>query len=730
MARGLTRREILKGMVATAGLPYLGLGKGEEAFKRSGLQAEKRITLSPVYYVATHGNDQWSGKLAASNQAHSDGPFATLLRARDEARKSRRRPVRVVVEPGSYYLAETLALEPQDSGLVIEGNKNQNVVLSGGRLVKDWKPWKGEILQADLSKLALPDLNFHEMYYNGQLMQWARTPNFDPQHPRTGGFLQNAGVAEAKTTTKLMYREGQLHPEKWAHPERAWVVFHDRYNYETQFCPIKSIDTAKRVLEAAQGVSELRKGNPYYVCGLLEELDAPGEWAVDPDTKTLYFWPPSGNPNETDQVVVPALTSAFLLKGDPAQAKWVEQVTLSGLAVRECRGRAIELSGARNCTVTACDLRDVEVGVYLGDNTHACQVVGCDITATQGDGVSIWGINPDYDRVTDHVVDNNYIWDIGWGRIHNRCSGVYMHRCMRCKVTHNHIHDTPRYAIGMDVGGNCEIAYNDCHHANEVTLDTSVIEAATAMDWNLPMDQQKQRNRKWNWGNSVHHNIVHDSGGWGTDPQGQLSAPRFSWGLYFDTYSSGWHVYDNLIYNTVLGAYMVNGGVDNIFENNICLNGKTSQTFLETWPKYDMFGDIVQHNIFAYQGKTADVHHVNRFTKANATYRENLIWSADGKVTVGVGGLVGLHKETWKQWQEQGEDAGSIIADPQFVDATRPGWQLKPTSPAFKLGFKPIDLSQVGNYAASERRTWPRPEVHVVRDVFDYTPPQTLANQR
>lgn len=44
MERGLTRRAILKGMVATAGLPCLG--KGEEDFRRSGLQAEKRITLS------------------------------------------------------------------------------------------------------------------------------------------------------------------------------------------------------------------------------------------------------------------------------------------------------------------------------------------------------------------------------------------------------------------------------------------------------------------------------------------------------------------------------------------------------------------------------------------------------------------------------------------------------------------------------------------------------------
>ena len=95
-----------------------------------------------------------------------------------------------------------------------------------------------------------------------------------------------------------------------------------------------------------------------------------------------------------------------------------------------------------------------------------------------------------------------------------------------------------------------------------------------------------------------------------------------------------------------------------------------------------------------------------------------------------VGGLVGLHKETWEKWLAEGEDQGSVIADPQFADATKPSWQLKPTSPAFKLGFKPVDLSQVGNYAASERRTWPRPEVKVVRDVLDYTPPETLANER
>jgi len=667
--------------------------------------------------VATHGSD--------TNSGTREKPFASLQRARDEARRlrgqGRTASVRIVVQPGTYYLPQSVALEPQDSGLTIEGVKGKGVVISGGRRVTGWKPWKGKILQADLSKLDLPDLAFRELYYNGKAKPWARVPDFDPKHPRTGGFLQNAGIVEKETKTKFRYREGELRPETWAHPERTWMMFHDSLNYETQYCPVKSIDPANRVTEASAGVYVLAKGSPFYLCGILEELDAPGEWCVDPDSKTLYFWPPAGDPNKADHVVVPALQSAFILKGDAGGNQWVENVRLARLAIRDCRGRAVELTGARSCTVAACDLRNAEVGVYLGDDTHACTVVGCDITQTQGDGVSIWGTTPDHGRVTDHVIDNNYIWDYGWGRIHNRCGGVFMVRCTRCQVTHNHIHDGPRYAIGMDVGGHCEIAYNVCHHVNLVTLDTSIIEAATAWDWGLPMDRQQERNPKYNWDNSVHHNLLHDSGGWGTNAEGRLAAPQFSWGIYLDTHSGGWHVHNNIIYHTVLGAYMVNGGIGNVFENNICLDGKEAQCFLETWPGYPMSGDVVQRNVFAWSRGTADAYRTYRFTKENGLFRGNLLWA--GGEPVCVGGVSGVpRKNSWQAWLKLGQDEGSLIADPQFVNAAQRDYRLKPTSPAFRLGFQPIDLTGAGNYASADRRTWPRPEEPVVREVLDYEP--------
>jgi hypothetical protein len=662
------------------------------------------LTVAADLHVAPAGDDAQPGA--------PDRPVASLERAVELARAAPH-PLRIVVHGGRYELRQPITLDARDSGLTIEGLPGETVVLSGGRRVTGWRPWRDGILRADLSKLGLPDAEFHELYRDGKLLPWARTPKFDPAHPRTGGWLQNAGVAAPGTKTRFVYRDGDLHPERWAHPERAWIMFHDSLNYETQLCRVRSIDRDKRVIEAEHGVYELKVGNPFYVCGVLEELSAPGEWCVDPDGGALCYLPPAGGPGE---VVAPALRSGFVIDGKPEA--WVDDVRIAGLDLREFRGRAIDVKGARRLTVARCDLRCAEVGVYLGDDTHDCAVRGCDITATQGDGVSIIGSSKDHDRVTGHVVDNCYIRDIGWGRIHNRCGGVYMHRVMRCKVTHNLIHDTPRYAIGMDVGGECEIAWNVCHHSNLVTLDTSIIEAATALDWGLPPAEQAERNRQWNWGNRIHHNVLHDSGGWGTDAAGKLRTPLYSWGTYLDLWSGGWRIDHNFIANTVKGAYMVNAGDDNVFENNLCLNGAESQCFLETWPKYTMSGDVVRRNVFAYQGGSADYFRGSRLDKGQALLRDNLVWAAGQTPTVS-GAVAGARRKSWAAWLAQGQDAGTLVADPKLLRDGR----LAPDSSAFKLGFEPLDLTDAGVYAAPERRTWPRPEEPVARDATDYTPP-------
>lgn len=667
--------------------------------------------FSAEFFVAPTGNDGQPGTSAQ--------PVASLERALALSRQSAG-PHKIIVRPGTYYLARPLELGPADSGLMIEGD-GHGTILSGGRRVMGWQPWKGKILKADLSALGLSDLNFRELYCNAKLQSWARVPNFDPQHPRTGGFLRNVGGAEAGTKTKFRYRAEELAPQRWAHPQRAWIRFHDSLSYETQWCPVKSIDRETRTIEAQQGVYLLTAGNPFYLCGLLEELDAPGEWCIDPDAKTLYFWPPAGDPNGRDEVVVPALDSVIKLQGKAAAGQWVENVRIAGLDLRDVRGRAVSIFGAKTCVVARCDLRNASVGVFLGDDTHACQVRGCDITQTQGDGVSILGTSLDHERVTDHIVDNNYIWDFGWGRIHNRCGGVYMHRCARCKLTHNHVHDSPRYALAMDVGNDCEFAYNHCHHVNQVTTDSGIIEAATALDWSLPVEKQRQRHRPHNWNNRVHHNLLHDSGGWHTGATGKMEFPAFTWGVYLDLDCCGWQVHDNVCYNTVLGGFMLNAGTDNVVENNTFVDGKQYQIQWNPWRGYETRNNRCERNIFAYAGRPAHLYALAGFKDEFVAFRNNLVFPRNDQVTIfGVRDLP--RTGVWEAWQKRGRDAGSLKADPRFVDAPRRDYRLQPGSPAPGLGIRPIDLSGVGNYASADRRTWPRPEAPVVRDAADYTP--------
>jgi hypothetical protein len=78
--------------------------------------------LAPTadFYVSTCGSDSWSGRLATPNARESDGPFATLTRARDAVRdlkKQKTTEIVVWVRGGTYELKKRVVFGLEDSGV-------------------------------------------------------------------------------------------------------------------------------------------------------------------------------------------------------------------------------------------------------------------------------------------------------------------------------------------------------------------------------------------------------------------------------------------------------------------------------------------------------------------------------------------------------------------------------------------------------------------------------------
>ena len=107
------------------------------------------VADNPAIYVATDGNDAWSGTLPAPNPGRTDGPVATPAKARNLAREilahSPGKPVRVVLRGGTYLLDGALTLTPADSGApsapaVWEAYRDEKPILSGGVRLTGWTP--------------------------------------------------------------------------------------------------------------------------------------------------------------------------------------------------------------------------------------------------------------------------------------------------------------------------------------------------------------------------------------------------------------------------------------------------------------------------------------------------------------------------------------------------------------------------------------------------------------
>ncbi len=654
-----------------------------------------------VLYVAVDGNDSWSGRLEKANGDKSDGPFATIQRARDEIRQLHGQSdllvdgVMVVVRGGTYYFQAPLELTAEDSGsetgrITYTAYPGEEVRLSGGRSVTDFsavsdpavlerldESARVRVQQADLKAQGItnygpPDGGGLEVFQEDTPLWISRWPNEGfvriPELVEQDGH-QIHGIPGSKTGK--FFFEGDR-PQRWVGEKDPWLHGYWFWDWSDQRQRIESIDLEKKILSVKEPYHGYgyRKGQWYYAFNMLSEVDTPGEYYVDRENGILYLWPLSWISEGT--LTVSLLENLVVMKE-------VSHVTLSGFILEAARGTAVCVEGGSNNLVDHCIMRNLGgQGAAVSGQGHG--IVGCEIYRTGRGGVSISG----GDRTTLNpgglFVENCHIHD--YGRVFRMYQAGVSLQGVGNRVANNLIHSAPH--IGIIFGGNDHtIEYNEIHHVCFESNDAGAIYAG----------------RNWTMrGNVIRYNYMHDVTGFEN---------RGCVGVYLDDMFASSEIYGN-IFHKVTRAAFIGGGRDCTVENNI---------FVDCNPALHV--DARALNWAAYHADEWIKEASEKGTLSGIAYNKEPYASRYPKLPTILekepkapeGNLIARNICVGGKWDEIESIARPYLTlednlldtDPLFVNAADLDFRLKEYSPAFKIGFKPIPVEKIGLFNGGKK---------------------------
>jgi hypothetical protein len=535
----------------------------------SAIAAPAPVTL----YVSPVGSDRWSGRLAQANQEGSDGPLATLERARDAARKiTKRAGVIIVIRGGIYSRSEPLSLTRKDSGtpehpVVWKAAGGENVILSGAATVYRFQPVTEPAVLARLSPLAAKQVVFAdlrsqgltdygnieqrgspalELFYEGKRMPVARYPNTgwlriadvpqDEGKPLNEGLEREKrfkGIPAGRHYGRITYAEDR--PDHWAPDPNIYAHGYWVWDWNDSFQRVASIDPAHHEVTFAAphhhyGYAQNQR---YYFLNVLEELDQPGEWYLDRLAGRLYFYPPSAL--KSDEVQVSMLAGPFI------QLEDVRHLAIEGLSFTASRGAGVVLRKSSDCRVSGCtftNLGDLGVDIEGGERD---EVSSSDFHHLARGAIQVSGGDRRELTASHHLIVNNHIHHFSeWlrtGQYGISIEGVGQ------RIAQNLIHDAPFEAMYLK-GNDHVIELNEVHSVTQETGDAGAIHTG----------------RDWTWrGNIIRNNYWHHLKGPGVHG---VTA------VYLDDFSSGFTVTGNIFYRAGR-AVQIGGGRDNLVANNL-----------------------------------------------------------------------------------------------------------------------------------------------------------------
>lgn len=664
-----------------------------------------------TFFVAAGGDDQWSGRLPKPNFRRTDGPFATLARGVEAARNGTdAAPRRIYVRDGRHFLEETVVLTADDSGLTIAAYPGETPVLSGGRPITGWQEVTigGRTLwSANVPEARENDWSFRQLWVNGRRAVRARHPN--------QGYLKVAELPDATAQWTDGHARFRFHPgdaSNWPSATNAEVIVMTRW-VESRL-PVVSVDEPERMLSfGKRSVFQLAPGDLYYVEHAFELLDAPGEWYLDAARGLIHYLPLPGEELRDIRAIAPVLMQLVRMEGQPEREQYIENVTFRGLTFahnewyfpessftdknkphvwpppERAKGgfaqAAIGVPGAvwgegvRAAVFENC--RFVQLGSYALELARGCisnRISRCEFADLGGGGIKI-GETRIRDQ-TAEIARANELSDChihDGGKMFHSAIGVWIGQSPGNRITHNLIHDF--YYTGISIGWtwgydpralatNNVVAFNHVHHIGVQSDGDGPILSDMGGIYTLGMQP----------GTRVVNNLWHDIAGF-----------RYGgWGIYFDEGSSSIIAESNVVYRTTHGGFHQHYGATNAVRNNVFAFARDHQV-QRTRPE--------PHSSFSFR---TNIVYFDKGVPLGGNWsgdKFDLDWNVYFDARPGAAAeAMRFAGAPLEKWRERGHDRNSLVADPLFVDSSKDDFRLRATSPAFTLGFRPIDLQSVG----------------------------------
>ncbi len=695
-------------------------------------------------FISPSGDDAWSGRLAEPNADGTDGPLATLARARNliRARKGLgadphqqpvagglSQPFSVWLRGGRYPLAEPVLFGPQDSAPVTyRAYPGETPILDGTLAISGWQETthKGQrAWVADLPDVRAGKWNFRELYVNGErrarprlpktgLDRMERVPGIDGP---TGWSMQSYDqfVAPAGPGADVLAAQS---PVALGEIEVVFVHF-----WIEERSPIAAYDAATRLATMARPSAAAPVGSfgtqlaDYYLDNVGDALSEPGEWYLDRASARLTYLPLPGETLENTDVRAPRTLQLLVLQGQPDEQRYVDYLRFEGLTFFGTDWRHPEADGAEYvplsgddadyasrrhrrgkraaCAQAAADLP----GVIQLEAARHCAIEDCTIENIGWYGLLIgdgcWGI-----RVVGNTIRN-----MGAGGV--RINGAAyndppLRRTGNHRISDNVIHAGGRVfhsAVGVLAMHTCrtEISHNHIY---------DLFYSGVSCGWNWGYAPTNNYDN-WIVKNHIHdigQGLLSDMGGiymLGVQPgcvlRGNLihdinKAHYGAWCIYPDEGSAHLIIEDNVCYRTNDNVFHQHYGRENTVRNNIFAYGAEALirlTRIDAWHRALNF----YHNVLITDGEP--VFNLPSIAARNVASDLNVLWDVRDRP------LRFAEREETPQldlaaWQAQGYDAHSLHADPRCADPLNADFALAPDSPAYAQGFHAIDLSDVG----------------------------------